>query len=517
MADIKTAQQTLVRRIQETAEGTTDLEKLAYASSGLEKLASQSFDAHMASDMYSIGKAGEQGFGVAAIADEDLPVGFLKLYGHDDITSPNYGNVLDNNGSVMVWIPKFYFKIEGNVVFISDTQETGYVIHRAFVDNGTKKGFFVDKYGCGNVGGKFMSKQGIDPVSTNSAHNPISALNNAPANNYGGLYTAVQTRGVDFALTSVFIYKALALLAYAQGQAATSSANCAFIDIDPKMPKGNLVSALHDANDVDVTFTASGYSDCALTGSGNPFAKTTHNGQSCGVADLNGNMWEVAAGITYFAKTSAVGSSGDTSITMAGSGLEVGDVIYFGGTPAAGSTYNTAAYTITAVSGDVFTLSSALERDILSTDGVYSPKYFRVLKETAATTSITDDSTVQAAGGAYDIDLYDLVDFTGSVNNNDGSTYFGNGANQVFEMSADTNTDSYKRTSVGIPLADGVSTAGTTQFGNDYLYRYLRNEMACLVGGHWGYSSLAGVFAMVLSHSRTSSHYYVGGRASYFV
>jgi len=449
MADIKTAQQTLVRKIQETAESTSDLEKLAYASSGLEKLASQSFDTYMASDMFSIGKVGEQGFGVAAIADEDLPAGFVKLYGHDDITSPNYGNVLDNNGSTMVWVPKFYFKIDGNVVFISDIQETGYVIHRAFVDNGIKKGFFVDKYGCGNVGGKFISKQGIDPCSTNSAHNPISALNNIPANNYGGLYTAVKTRGSIFGLTSVFIYKALALLAYAQGQAATSSANCAFIDVNPKMPKGNLVSALHDVNDTSVVFTASGYSDCALTGSGNPFAKTTHNGQSCGVADLNGNMWEVASGFILLETVAA--------------------------SPA--------------------------------------PTDFRVLKETVSIADLATDTEAYTSANYDTIDLTDLI----PVNETGTSVYFGNGVNQVFAMSTDTNSDLYKRTAIGIPIADGVSAAGTTQFGNDYLYKYFRNEMACFVGGYWGNSSDAGVFAGTLSNTRTSSAAAVGGRASCFV
>jgi len=454
MADFKTAQQKLLERIQEVADSTTDLEQLAYAASGLEKLASQSFEAPFTDpSIYSIGKVGEQGFGVAAIPDEDLPSGWVKLHGHDDPSSPNYGNVLDPTGSVMVWIPKFYYKIEGNVIFISDTAQSGYVLHRAFMDGYERKGVFVDKYGCGNVGGVFVSKQGIDPCSTNLAHNPIGNLNNAPTNNYGGLYAAVKTRGASYGVTSVFIYNALAFLAYAHGQAATTTANCAYIDVDPKMPKGNLNNPLADVNDTSVTFTASGFENCALTGSGVPFAKTTHNGQSCGVADLNGNMWELASGFILLQN-----QTGDTGVPE-------------------------------------------------STD-------FLILKESVKISDIADDS---ATGGAYDPTLYDSLDLTGIVNGNDGWIKLGNGLEQVFGFSTDRTSQTYKWTSCGIPLSSGVSSTGTTQFGNDGLYRYLRNEMACIVGGLWGSTSYAGVFAMYLYAYRTSSGSAVGGRASYYV
>ncbi len=514
MADIYTTKQHLLDKTEELIDETTNVESMAYAAEAVRKINEINLGSIKNPDIYTIGNPGEDGFGVAAIRDKDLPVGFTKLFGHEDITSPNYGNVLDANGSAMVWIPAFYYLISGNVVFISATQKTGYVLHRAFSDGATRKGIFVDKYGCGNIGGKFISKQGLDPCSTYSGHNPISNLNTSPANNYGGIYKAVQSRGVGFAECSIFIYNALALLAYAHGQASTSTTNCAFIDVAPKMPKGNLNNALKDYNDASVTFTSSGYSNCALTGSGVPFAKTTHNGQSSGVADLTGNMWEIQSGFIYIAETGASGSSGSTSLTFATSDLTVGDIIYFGGTPNDGSTYNTSAYTITAKSGNTLTLNNALERDIATTDGVYSSKYFRILKPTVATTSITNDTT---SGGAYDKNLYDLVDLTGIVDSNSGWTYLGNSASQVFAMDADTNSNNYKKTSVGIPLQTGVSSSGTTQFGNDGIYRYLRNNMACISGGSWGDSSVAGLFAMILNNSRTNSHNAVGGRASYLV
>ena len=128
-------------------------------------------------------------------------------------------------------------------------------------------------------------------------------MSNTPANNYGGLYKAVKTRGTEHFLTSIFIYNALAILAFAQGKAGS---NCAFADVLPYQPKGCNNNALKDANDASVAFTSSGYDNCAMTGSGVPFAKTTHNGQECGVADLNGNMYEVASGFIKLNDTDAI-------------------------------------------------------------------------------------------------------------------------------------------------------------------------------------------------------------------
>jgi len=57
---------------------------------------------------------------------------------------------------------------------------------------------------------------------------------------------------------------------------------------------------------------------------------------------------------------------------------------------------------------------------------------------------LTDDTT-QGGGGAYDIDLYDVVDISDVVSADDGWTYLGNGANQVFAMSTDRNSIAYKK------------------------------------------------------------------------
>lgn len=421
---------------------TSTAKEIAYVLKALQN-ANDIYD----TELYSIGTAGEIGFGVATCPPNLLPDGWVALEGHDNIVSPNYGNYLDANGSVLVYIPKHYYKYAGNTCYIANRETSGYVIDRSFINAGAEvSGIFVYKYGASNSNGIFASVKNQDPLSTSSTHSPMSGLTGAHVNNYGGLYTAVKTAGADYFLTSIFNYSMLARLALAHGQAAASTVACAFIDVNPKMPKGSLINALRDVNDSGVTFTPSGYSNCALTGSGVPFAKTTHNGQDCGIADLNGNMWEVASGFIRY-----------------------------------------------------------------DADG------FLVLKESVDIKSIVNDSVTQAGGGAYDKDLYDVIDISDLVSANDGWTYLGNGAESVFAMNTDRATTDYKRTALGIPRAAGVSASGTTEFGNDGVYRYLRNEMACLCGGHWGGSSYAGVFAMYLYNYRANSRSDVGGRASFLV
>ena len=394
--------------------------------------------------LYEIGEPGALGFGVATCLDENIPTGITPMLGHDIIIHENYGNYIDENGSILVHVPKHYYKFDGNELYISATEKVGYVLERSFINAGEEKtGVFIYKYGASNSNGIFTSKKFAKPLSTRGDHNPISELNGNPANNLGGLYSAAKTAGDNYYLMSVFNYKMLARLAYCHGKAATSTATCAYIDVEPKMPKGNLANSLRDVNDVSVNFDAEGYSNCALTGSGFPFSKTTHNGQDSGIADLNGNMWEVGSG---FIRTDAAG--------------------------------------------------------------------FMVLKESVDITSILTDAST--SGGAYDTSLYDVIDLSDLIDEANGWTYFGNGSEPVFGMSDDRTTDTFKRTSLGIPLSTGISASGTREFGNDGLYKHLRNEMACRCGGFWGDSSDAGAFAMVLSNSRAHSSYYVGGRACVF-
>jgi hypothetical protein len=372
-----------------------------------------------------VGIAGEKGFGVGIAPS--LPTGFSEMVGSTDVNSANYGNYTDASGSVMVYIPKCYYKIVDNNIFYSSTPQVGYDLERAFIDGGVEHdGIFVDKYGCGNEAGVFVSKQGIDPVSTNSAHNPISAINGCTADTYEQVFNAVKSRGVDYGVTPIFVFTMLARMSVAHQQAATGTTNCAWNDVAPYAPKGCNNNALADVNDTALTFTTSGYSNCALTGSGSVFAKTTHNGQDNGIADLNGNMYDIAS---CFTRMTANG--------------------------------------------------------------------FMVLKESISFKDI--DLTNHS-----DIALYDVIDLSDITLN--AWVYFGNGTNPVFDMSL--------RTDIGIPLATGHSAAGTTEFGNDGLYKGEVDTMVPLVGGYWSNTASAGVFYLNLSDVRSASSYAVGGRAS---
>lgn len=402
-------------------------------------------------DIYSLGQPGEMGFGVATARPEWLaPLGLTALDGHDRKTSPNYGNYMHiASGAILVCIPKHYYKITNNIFEFSDTLKTGFVIDRSFLNGDGLGGtlelpaIFVAKYGLTKNGTKASAERYKDPLSCAAAHNPISALYGTPTNTQGGFYKAVKTLDANAILTPIFHYTMLARLAKAHGETSSIYA-CAYVDVKPHHPKGNNNNALGDTNDANVVYTASGYSNCGLTGSGVPFAKTTHNGQACGVADLNGNMWEVASG---FIRTTANG--------------------------------------------------------------------FLVFKDTVDIRILTDDGT--GATGAYNIAHYDPIDLSSVIGAQNAYTYFGNANNQVFGFSTDKNTAIYKQTSIGVPLAAGISATGTVEFGNDGLYRALVDQLSVRVGGDWNDAAISGVFAVGLGDVRSASDINIGGRASFLV
>jgi hypothetical protein len=261
-----------------------------------------------------IGRAGAPGFGVG-LAPADRINGRIGMPGYTDPMSDNYGNYLLPDGSVQCWIPAYYYKegsgtnglavnqihIEPLSAFsdVAAANAAGYAFHRAFYNAGqVQPGFWRDKYVCSNNGGIASSIKLGNPLSSNSAHNPFSALNGAPANIYGGALAAARTRGAQFFPATIFMADALAKLARAAGQAGGPL--CAWFDATGvnNFPKGCNNNALGDANDATLRFVSDGYSNCSKAGSGNQFAKTTHNGQACGVTDISGPMWQIAPGIT---------------------------------------------------------------------------------------------------------------------------------------------------------------------------------------------------------------------------
>lgn len=428
-----------------------------------------------------IGVAGSQGFGVGEYPGT-LPAGFSTMVGTSDKASAKYGNYLYMDGSEMVFVPKFYYRIGStsspryvpyglNAIDIAGVNDfadeaaanaAGYALHRAFKDGGVvKSGFFMDKYLASKDGiASCKSVANADPISLVAvgSYNPSSTQTGCT----GILADAVvlaRTRGArggaGFNVASIFMYDALAKLSLAHGQAATGSANCAWYSTTgtTNFPKGCNNGSLADVNDPSVTYAAS-YSAKPKTRATAGFAKTTHNGQECGVADINGCMYQVMLGVT-----------------QAG--------------------------------------ASATDAASISTGNAY------VLKPSVALASLTG-----GFGGATDAwgttssltTSYDLIAGFLPWGGTSTSDYFGNGANQVFSP-ATSGTD-YLRCCCGIPVTSGTSAAGTNQFGIDAFYRTGLASVFPVASSHWSDSVSAGVFARRWSFGRTNGSTNIGFRAA---
>jgi hypothetical protein len=427
-----------------------------------------------------IGTQGTQGFGVG-IYNGTLPSGFSAMTGTTDPASDNYGNYQYTDGSIMCFVPKFYYRIGSasspryttyglNAVDIAGVETfeneaaanaAGYALHRAFIDGGSvKSGFFVDKYLCsknGTTSGKSV-KNG-DPISltTNASYNPSSTMTGCT----GILADAVtlsRARGAGtFNTASIFIYSALSLLSLAHGQAATATTYCAWYDsgLTTNFPKGCNNGALADTNDASVTYSVSSISPKPLTGSASNLAKTTHNGQRCGVADLNGAMYQVMLGLTDF------------------------------GTSATDTTQH--------ANGNVY-----------------------LLKTSVALSSLTSgwDGSTDAWGNTTSLATkYDAISGLLPWGSTTGWLYMGNGSNRVLDPA--TSGTGYQRTSCGIPQdTNALSAAGTNQYGNDGQYQYNIANLFPLASGYWSTAASAGVFYRSWDSGRSNDYGSFGFRAA---
>ena len=416
----------------------------------------------------NIGTPGGQGFGVG-ICPATLPSGMSEMSGCRDPSSANYGNYQYSDGSVMCWIPAFYYKwgtgsngvalnevdVKPESAFLNVTAANadGYALHRAFYDGGAvQRGVFVDKYLCSYNAGKASSlANGIVLTSAargSLANEVFSDLTGAPAANYGGAIAAAKTRGANFFCNSRFIFAALAMLSYAHARASTATTYCAWYHATNNFPKGNNNNALSDAQDGTVLWTYDGngtYTGVGKTGSASTLAKSTHNGQNCGVADLNGLVWEITPGLTsngtnlYILKTSAAMKNVTGSNTLA--------------TDLWGATGIAALY------------------DDLGTS-------YQVWRETGADRSISYGAATQVFSEATSGNAWNWAGVGGMLTTGDG---------------------------------------GTNAFGNDIFYDYKPNEMCPISGGDWNSSSNAGVWALRLSRVRTNSSDTVGFRAALYL
>lgn len=269
----------------------------------------------------TIGEAGGQGFGVGVYggdpADLDA-MGLTPMDGCDDPSSDNYGNYIHTNGSVMCFIPAFCYRIGNpaapsyardneNALEIRDASEgegDDWILHRAFIDGGVQKsGFFIDKYiaSMDKTGKLAVSVKNGDNISIGSSYVGTAAMPNCSGFNYDAI-TLGRARGEHYSCVTAFQWSAISMLALAHGQAATDSQFCGWYDAShmKNYPKGNNNSALADKDDPSVKWAAhSRHSELGETGSGSPFNKTTHNGQNCGVTDVNGSQGQVVIGWLY--------------------------------------------------------------------------------------------------------------------------------------------------------------------------------------------------------------------------
>ena len=450
-----------IKGIEEIAENVVSSE---FGQSKTTAVSQKLFTDTVIPTINNIGEQGSIAFG-SGIAPK-LPSGMSEMFGTRIKGHQNYGNYQYQDESIMVWIPRFYYRwgaanspraalyyknsLDVKSIYdfsdVAAANAAGYSLHRAFYDDGkVKDGFFVDKYLCSNNKAVASSIRGGNPLSSSSANNPFSELAGNPSNNLAGSIDAVKTRGTAFFVTTIFIQRALSLLSMAHAQAATSSAACAWFDSTGvnNFPKGCNNNALRDTNDTSVVYEGTGYLTAGKTGSATLFAKTTHNGQDSGVADLNGNMWEVALGLTQ--KSGA----------------------------------------------------------------------FYALKTTAKASALTSGSTLvnDAWGTAGLAKNYESLGASIGEMSGEGRNFtIGSVSNQVFSSAQTGNA--WLASCAGIPQLGGGT--GANLFGNDRFYDNRTEDLCALSGGTWNDNSSAGVWWLYLIYSRARSYHYVGVRAALY-
>lgn len=497
------------------------------------------------SNVNNIGEPGQMGFGVG-ICPVATP-GYSEMAGTREPAHDNYGNYQFSDGSVEVWIPQCWFKIgmgveanglEFDRVLVkpanyfrseADANAAGYMSHRADWDAGKlQPGQFVDKYPCSANAGKASSIKGAMPMVSGPAAGQVGFSAVGATNQYHGAIAAAKTRSANHFPASRFIVAKLALLSLAHGQAATSATHCAWYDAagNINFPKGCNNNALKDANDSSVTYTtagASSYPAMPLAGSGVPFAKTTHNGQACGVADLNGTVWEINLGMTCIATGKAISAATQSSpvqLTVTGHGFETGDLAMITGV--VGMTQlNDKMYKITVVDANTVTLDGVdgtafagyTSGGTLTMGRWYaSKKTTRMASYTAGTALATDHWGATGVAATMDR-VYPAL--RTDYPNNGFAQRFGNGANQV--LSGALSGNDWTLSGLGIPVALGASSAGSSRFGQDYYYQYARNELCVISGAHWFNPSTAGVWAALLLSDRSYAGNITGFRAASYL
>lgn len=500
-----------------------------------------------------IGMPGQAGFGVGICPA--VPAGYTPLPGCINKLSANYGNYQYSDGSIVVWVPAYWMRL-GHVsnptygvhgvnslsIASIDTypddataNAEGFWRHRAFINAGANQpGFFRDKYDCSKNGSIASSialampmVSGPDLTGTPQVgFTGCTANSQTPTNTYGGSLQAAKSRGNKFFPESVFIADALCRISEAHAQASTSTTYCAWYDATGarNYPKGNDNNALKSEADVlqsgagAVTFTSAAtttYPNFALTGSGSNLAKTTHNGQACGIADVAGNIYKINPGLTCIATSKAITAATQTNpvaLTVVGHGRTTGDVMQVDSV--VGMTQlNSKMYKVTTAGVDTLTLDGVDGTGFTAytSGGTVISGVFYTLKPSVDIASVTSGiSTATDHWGATGVAAqFDAItpNFATAYPNNGYAQRYGNAANAVFDMSS---ANGRALAFAGLPAAAGMSTAGSNAFGADYYYQYMRDQLCVISRGSWDSGSVVGGRFRNLSAGRTAAVYYVG-------
>lgn len=501
------------------------------------------------------GSPGRAGFPLGVCPEANLPAGMTALYGHTDKTHNNYGNYRFSDGSICCYYPRSWVKIGSgesinglpanipNILpdkaFASEivANAAGYFRPPIFKDGGeTKLGVFVDKFMCSkNAWGTGYIASSLPlgaPISSHADHNPVADLTACSSNAYYQFINAAKARdGVDGAINEdsiwfveprmMQVYDAICSLAH--GYYSTGTTYCAWYDSGgtTNYPKGCNNNALGDTDDSAVEYTSDGYSNCGLTGSGVPFAKTTSNGQACGVADRNGLMWEVALGVTCVASSvsiTAASQAAECQLEVVGHGQTGSGPVMITGMDTGMTELDDRIFTYTVVDADNITINvdssafAAYDAGGTATFGTFYRKKDSVRYQDFTAGNSSDTDHWGAAGVAAMMEEFDMT-FETVYPGNGFSQRMGSGANQV--LSTDISGNGAVLTSLGIPQdADGIDTSGTNLFGRDYFYQYIRNELCVLSGGAWNSGSYAGVWYSYWHYYRTYSTTLVGFRCA---
>lgn len=351
-----------------------------------------------------------------------------------------------------------------------------------------------------------------------------------PADIYGGAYSVAKSRGNDFFVTPIYVWQAIQILQQAHAQASTSSTYCAWYDGTgvKNYPKGNNNYGA-DTDDGTITFSnctddywkALPGNEAKQNGGASNLAKTTHNGQECGISGVNGNQFDVVSGLTCKTTTYTIDSlTGDgskvTIHTTASHNRSVNDWIMLTNL---GAEITDKLFKVTDIVNSQTLKVASTVTSFTDTSGTMTAGTFYLLKDTFQVKNLTGGNsltTTDMFNSTFLSTYCDIVtpDF---VNEGAFAQRHGNGANQVLEFSTNKTSNAYKKASALLPKSNGVSTSGTNQFGTDYFYQYLRDELVPVVAGYWGSGSNAGVFSLRLNNYRANSRISVSGRSCLYV